>query len=585
MRLIGYYAWHSFVNCLKKMFKNTFLIVVAGIVAVFVIMGLIGGVVGFTIANVQKDAETSTEAVDTEIILFEAGEASKDDSKDESADDSSDYSDTKASDEDDNVLDLGFLRVGPEADCDLSNEAFVELVVMLVLIFFVMWGIYSGTKKGSDIFLMADVNFLFPAPMKPQSVMMFRLVFQLAGAIVASLYMLGQIPNLVINVGLGGLAIAALFIGWIMLLFLTRIFSVFTYTVASSYNKLKNMAIPIIIVIAAMTLLPATYIYSTTGGDLAAIARAYSADWLRIIPIVGWFKGMVGAALDNNVLMFFVYLGLTLLSFIVMIFVVWHIKVDYYESAIAGAMTRQEMLEKRQNSKPAKVKHRKRERKEYSLKGWGASAFFGKEYLIYRRFAFGGIVSNSMLFFTCIMAAIQAFLYFGFDIRNFIPSVITVVAAVYFKSLSDPHSSESTTTWLMLTPDNPYKKVFYLMLSDTVKLALALLPGLLASAIFAGEKPIIVILWFLTILALDFMLSTVRFMINALVPVKGMDVVKSMIQIMIKMFVIFILVIVFAAGFLIASWTGALVANIIVSVTVGGLLFAIYPSMLHRGIN
>ena len=46
MRLIGYYAWHSFVNCLKKMFKNTFLIVVAGIVAVFVIMGLIGGVVG-----------------------------------------------------------------------------------------------------------------------------------------------------------------------------------------------------------------------------------------------------------------------------------------------------------------------------------------------------------------------------------------------------------------------------------------------------------------------------------------------------------------------------------------------------------
>ena len=165
MRLIGYYAWHSFVNCLKKMFKNTFLIVVAGIVAVFVIMGLIGGVVGFTIANVQKDAETSTEAVDTEIILFEAGEAPQDDSKDESADESSDYSDTKASDEDDNVLDLGFLRVGPEADCDLSNEAFVELVVMLVLIFFVMWGIYSGTKKGSDIFLMADVNFLFPAPM------------------------------------------------------------------------------------------------------------------------------------------------------------------------------------------------------------------------------------------------------------------------------------------------------------------------------------------------------------------------------------------------------------------------------------
>ncbi len=41
---------------------------------------------------------------------------------------------------------------------------------MIVFLAILLWGMYSGSKNGTDIFQMADVNLLFTAPMKPQSV-------------------------------------------------------------------------------------------------------------------------------------------------------------------------------------------------------------------------------------------------------------------------------------------------------------------------------------------------------------------------------------------------------------------------------
>ena len=77
----------------------------------------------------------------------------------------------------------------------------IESGVFLLIIIALLWGIYGGSQKGSDFFQMADVNLLFTAPMKPQSVLFFRLTFQMAALMLGSLYILFQIPNLVLNLG------------------------------------------------------------------------------------------------------------------------------------------------------------------------------------------------------------------------------------------------------------------------------------------------------------------------------------------------------------------------------------------------
>ena len=161
MRLWGYYAWHSFINTIKKMFRSTFVVVILAIVGMGVIFGVVGGIIG-TVAEKQS----AQESVDENYREDEEEEKEQEEKEEPMS-----------------------------AEDVAAMKTIVETVVALVFIVFLLWGLYSGSKKGTEIFLMADVNFLFTAPMKPQSVLMFRLTFQMATTILASVYLLFQIPK------------------------------------------------------------------------------------------------------------------------------------------------------------------------------------------------------------------------------------------------------------------------------------------------------------------------------------------------------------------------------------------------------
>ena len=82
---------------------------------------------------------------------------------------------------------------------DEQKNGVIELAVGGIALFVLAFSIALADKNGGSIFLMADVNLLFPAPMKPQSVLLFRLIMQAGASIAATGYLLLQIPNLVLN--------------------------------------------------------------------------------------------------------------------------------------------------------------------------------------------------------------------------------------------------------------------------------------------------------------------------------------------------------------------------------------------------
>ena len=165
MRLWGYYAWHTFWNTIKKMFRSTFLVIILAIFGFGIIFGLIGGVVGSMVEKQQslETVESSSEADRVQEETMEEEETQK----------------------------------TPQEIAAIKT--YVEAGVMIVFLAILLWGMYSGSKDGTDIFQMADVNLLFTAPMKPQSVLMFRLSFQMVATVFASIYLVFQIPNLVVN--------------------------------------------------------------------------------------------------------------------------------------------------------------------------------------------------------------------------------------------------------------------------------------------------------------------------------------------------------------------------------------------------
>ena len=558
MRLWGYYALHTFINTIKKIFKSKVMIV---ILCSFLIGGVIGGSVGFISSLVEDQAQTESSA-------------SKDDKTNDPA-----------------QMEEDFMMV----HADAIRES-IPAATMILLLVVVLWGIYGGSKKGSDFFLMADANILFAAPLKAQTVLMFRLSFQILALLFFTFYLIFQVPSMKLILGLDNFAIIAIFLAWGMLLFMSRLMSVFTYTLTATYEHLKKYVVPFVFAVGLLVVAATGAVYISTGNDYMATLRlTYGADWSNYIPVFGWYKAMVMNAINGHVLASLGYMALNLVFLIALVLGIWHIKADFYEDALAGAQKRDDMTkaalegrninkDKKQSAKRAqKLEHKVR--KSYELKGWGASVFLHKSILNRRRFSKFGFVTNTLLLYLAIGGLGAAFMAYKTDLREI--SVIGLIMALtlFFRNFGNPIEIESSHNWLFLVPEDPYKKVLYAILAGSVDCVLDLLPGIVVATVILRGNPLMALLWLATLVSMDFMFSCFGLLLQAILPSSAMDVVKSMLQMMLRAFIIVVIAIAFAIGTVLQGLALGAVFCMFTSLAVGTICFIVYPSLLHRGIG
>lgn len=558
MRLWGYYALHTFINTIKKIFKSKVMIV---ILCSFLIGGVVGGSVGFISSLVEDQAQTESSV-------------SKDDKTNDPA-----------------QMEEDFMTV----HADAIRES-IPAATMILLLVVVLWGIYGGSKKGSDFFLMADANILFAAPLKAQTVLMFRLSFQMLALLFFTFYLIFQVPSMKLILGLDNFAIVAIFLAWGMLLFMSKLMSVFTYTLTATYEHLKKYVVPFVFAVGLLVVAATGAVYISTGNDYMATLRlTYGADWSNYIPVFGWYKAMVMNAINGHVFASLGYMALNLVFLIALVWGIWHIKADFYEDALAGAQKRDDMTkaalegrninkDKKQSAKRTqKLEHKVR--KSYELKGWGASVFLHKSILNRRRFSKFGFVTNTLLLYLAIGGLGAAFMAYKTDLREI--SVIGLIMALtlFFRNFGNPIEIESSHNWLFLVPEDPYKKVLYAILAGSVDCVLDLLPGIVVATVILRGNPLMALLWLATLVSMDVMFSCFGLLLQAILPSSAMDVVKSMLQMMLRAFIIVVIVIAFAIGTVLQGLALGAVFCMFTSLAVGTICFIVYPSLLHRGIG
>lgn len=558
MRLWGYYALHTFINTIKKIFKSKVMIV---ILCSFLIGGVVGGSVGFISSLVEDQAQTDNSV-------------SKDDKTNDPA-----------------QMEEDFMTV----HADAIRES-IPAATMILLLVVMLWGIYGGSKKGSDFFLMADANILFAAPLKAQTVLMFRLSFQMLALLTFTFYLIFQVPSMKLILGLDNFAIVAIFLAWGMLLFMSKLMSVFTYTLTATYEHLKKYVVPFVFAVGLLVVAATGAVYISTGNDYMATLRlTYGADWSNYIPVFGWYKAMVMNAINGHVFASLGYMALNLVFLIALVWGIWHIKADFYEDALAGAQKRDDMTkaalegrninkDKKQSAKRTqKLEHKVR--KSYELKGWGASVFLHKSILNRRRFSKFGFVTNTLLLYLAIGGLGAAFMAYKTDLREI--SVIGLIMALtlFFRNFGNPIEIESSHNWLFLVPEDPYKKVLYAILAGSVDCVLDLLPGIVVATVILRGNPLMALLWLATLVSMDFMFSCFGLLLQAILPSGAMDVVKSMLQMMLRAFIIVVIAIAFAIGTVLQGLALGAVFCMFTSLAVGTICFIVYPSLLHRGIG
>ena len=612
MKLWGYYAFHTFINSIKKMFRSTFIIVMAAIIGIGVIFGVAGGMIGSLIEDeLSTEDEYQDETLregygDSEYGMFdENGKFLFYDDLYEEGLGGYDENGEFIYYEDALEQNLGYYDEYGDFIFyyeELSEEdvaqllLVVESIAMVLVLLLLAFGAHSGMKKGSDIFMMADVNFLFTAPMKPQSVLLFRLTFQMLATITGSIYLLFQIPNLVINAGVPLEACLIIFVALIITFIYQKLFSVGMYTITTTYEKAKKFALPVLLGLGVVLVGIVGLVYMSTGMDVwRTLELTLSSDWTRMVPIVGWVKGLVIHAINGNVPMILVYFLLNIIGMVALVYFIWHMKADFYEDAMAGAQAREDLIQAAaENRKVIEVnadgtqKKDKRKVKDGQGKLFGkavgATVFFAKEVLVRKRLARFGIITTTMMWYFVICTGLSLMFSKLLDLQDFTIIGVVLMFVLFFRNYGNPIAQETSMNWLFLVPESPYKKVFFAMLAGTYATAMDLLPGLVAAMLILEINPLTVLLWFVTLVTMDFMLSGVGMLLEALFPASAMQMVKATIQMLLKFVVIIVIVIAIVIGTLFGGFEVGLIVNIIVNIAIGALCFVIYPAILHDGI-
>lgn len=543
MKLFGYYAWHSFVNQLRKLFKTWVLIFL-------IVCFALGALIGFGAAMLDDAAGEDEEILEHEVIEEE----------------------------------------GPGIEDQLGIEPMelVELIVGGIILAVFVFEAISADKNGSRIFLPADVNLLFASPMKPQSVLLFRLMTQLGASILASVYLLFQLPNLVLNLGMSLWAALAIIATWCLTIVIGKLLQILLYTVCSTHVKLKNHLRNGIYAFL-LVLAGAYFMYWKASGDsyLVAAAGFFNGCVSRFIPLWGWLKGFCRFAAEGNITGSLMCLAAIIVGGVLLTYIIWHVKADFYEDAMAKSEETAQLLAAAQSEKAgvAVIRRKKdrsdRLRRDGMRHGFGANVFFYKAMYNRFRFAHFGVFTKTSETYLFAAVGVSILCRFVIQTDGLIPVMLTLGALTFFRAMGNPLEQDTQMDHFLLIPESTWHKLFWSLMGGTANCFLDLLPATLVASLLLGENLLIALAWIPLIVSVDFFATTVGAFIGLSVPVSAGKTVKQLVQILFIYFGLLPDIAIIAVGLVFEQPILAALGCTFVNILLGLVFFSLSPLFLE----
>lgn len=417
-----------------------------------------------------------------------------------------------------------------------ESAALLELGVGALVLIVIFFSAFQADKSGSSIFLMADVNLLFQAPLTPQTVLLFRLLMQAGTSAIATIYLVFQLPNLMLNLGLPFGMVLVIFAAWFLLLLYSKLIAVLLYTVCSTKEALKKRLRPALFVILAViggAFL--TYAKPFEGDHLAALVGFFNAPLTHYIPVWGWMKALLVCAYWGNV-------GGTVAAFaaltvfaILLILIIRRVRADFYEEALARSEEIAALREAQRNAKGLRQRKKDRGdrvRTDRPMRGYGATVYFYKTLHGRFRFAFGHVLTKTSV--TYLLTAIGTTAFLLLVVKNaFFPAVALLLAGFsFFRALGNPIAADIAQENFYMVPDTAHRKVLFSFLGGSLNALLDVLPAFLLAAVLLRADPLEALLWLLLITSVGAFCDSMGLLIDLSLHEGLTQIIKSMIQIL-----------------------------------------------------
>ena len=530
MRLFAYYITHTFINTIKKLFKTWIAIVLIMTVSAGIVGAIIGRLVPVIIHSVKGEEITS------EIT----SEVTQEDGEDE-------------------VKEVLIEAKIPSflAERNLTKLDMLDLLVTVFFLFMVT-ACLASVNKGGQIFKPADVPILFSSPMKPQSVMLFRVVNSLIGTIFISFYMLFQVPNLMNSFKISVWAAFVIILAYMLSLMFATLVQVGVYTIGCSTKK-GRVNIGAILLTFYGVLIGAYILFtSVTHADfITGVFRFLGSKKTFWIPFLGWIRGMIYYAIDGNIAWSALYLGLFIAGIVACVILIWNLRVDFYENAMMETEKVAAQMEKAVTTSKGGVAKREKNRSDKIERdgfrfGSGASVFFYKA--VYNRLRFAKLKLFTVTFVIYLLTAIGAG-YLATQLPEskipidllFIPATL-MAGIAFYRSLGNPLEEDTLKEFFVLIPEPPVKKIWASLLGAVAVCAIDVTIPLIVAAVIVKSNPLGVIAWLVFILAVYLFATSVGAFVSLSVPGETAQTIKAMVQMMFVFFGIIPVITIAAVG-------------------------------------
>ncbi len=549
MRPFLYYAVHTIINTLKKLFK-TWLVF---FFVIFVAAILVGIGVGTAVSKISDTIEEET------------------------------VTEEQVDEEEDTPSGLELFM----EEHDLDKAGITDLIVTAAFFLMITMSMMGADKSG-QLFKPADVTLLFPSPMKPQSVLMFRLMLNLGLNLFLAIYMLFQLPNLILNAGFSVWGSFSIIIAYGLVMAFSTLAQVTIYTVFSKGegNKKKNIGK---ILLAFYVILGISFIIyqKATNTDIATAAVAFFGNkntfW---IPFYGWLRGMVYFAVTGENTKSLIYMALFIIACIVLIFVIWKTDADFYEDAMYSAEKMSKLVEESKNSAKGGIITREKKRSDKIERdgfhyGSGANVFFYKALMNRFRFSFLKIFSKTMVI-GLAAAFFSAYLVMdnNIGIDRFIVPGSVLLMITFYRTLGNPLQEDLSREFFVLVPDSELKKILYSLLGCFAVNAIDLVLPLATSAIMLKTSPLTVLCWFIFIMSVSVFGTSVGAFINISIPLESAQSIKAMVQIIFIYFGIIPAAVFVVVGIILKQMLLFVALGAVVNCALGFLFILMSPRFL-----
>lgn len=361
----------------------------------------------------------------------------------------------------------------PQVDFALQN--IVGGITVLAL-GFLIYQLYRATKKNVSFFKMADVNLLFPSPVKPENLLIYymgrSILPALGGSLLFIIYGASQMAD---KIDLSASNILFLMLGFSLFFFMISPLRFLIYTLHTKYgvmDYIKNGVIVLAILLGAMILIPGLMAEKFWQGMFSWI----SSSWFDFFPIVGWSRGIMSFLAHGNWILSLAFVGLYVVGYFVVLRLVLDSAGYYYEDVLEATKSNEEQQQKAKGKKEVSEGNFSfNSKKQLALPdfGIGAKAFYWRSYVHSSRQDFHplfGIYSLVMVILGVVFAVLSNFDWFSHKILNVY--ILILIGFYFLAGISRASIGDLRKPYFFLIPASWSSKLWNIIKLDLIQITL-----------------------------------------------------------------------------------------------------------------